>query len=226
MTEATATAPAAGPSSTPAAAAPVTETAPAVAPVDPAAKLYPATKPAEPAKSVTEPAATSPEVTTAEKPKEPAPTEPAPLYALPEGFAPPASTKAIFDKALEGAKDGKVTLSPQQLVDLYHGMAKDANTVWQAQIAQIKTDNEAACKARFTAPQLAAHDTAVGWFASYDPAFRDYANNQLSDPRFVNAMRLIGEALQEDGLIPASTGGPSSGEKPKKTPAQRMGYAK
>lgn len=117
--------------------------------------------------------------------------------------------------------DGKFEVTPQKLVDVYVDLARDANTAWQKQIEQLNTDNEATCKARFTPEQLAASESAVGWFSSYEPSFREFAQRQLNDPVFVNAMRLVGEALQEEEFIPAAPPGPT-----KKTPAQIMGYDK
>lgn len=150
------------------------------------------------------------------------PAKEAPLFVLPEDFKPPESTVAKFMEAIKTATvDGKFEVTPQKLVDVYVDLARDANTAWQKQIEQLDTDNAAACKARFTPEQLAASESAVGWFASYEPSFRDFAKRQLNDPVFVNAMRLVGEALQEEEFIPAAAPGPS-----KKTPAQIMGYDK
>lgn len=106
-----------------------------------------------------------------------------------------------FTEAVGGKwADGKLSMSPQQVADLYVEMARDANTAWQAQIEKLNSDNEASCKARFSAEELKAAETAVGFFSSYEPAFRDFAKRQLNDPTFTNAMRMVGELLSEDEL--------------------------
>ena len=106
-----------------------------------------------------------------------------------------------FQDAIKGrVKDGNLTLKPQEVADLYVDLARDANNAWQKQVEKLNTDNEAACKARFSAEELSAAESAVGFFSSNEPAFRDFAKRQLNDPTFVNAMRLIGELLQEDSV--------------------------
>jgi hypothetical protein len=137
-------------------------------------------------------------------------------------LAPAAIEK--FDSALRPklSADGKVTVTPQEIADLFFDQARDASEAWKTQ----QSEQDAAWKAetlkRFSTAQLAARDTAIGFLSSVDPAFRELAKQFEHHPTFVNAMRTIGERLSEDtfeigGAPPAPA---------KKTPAQRMGYAK
>lgn len=215
-------APASGTSSTPP-AAPAAAAAPSASPT-PAPAAPAATEPSKPATPPTgsEPAKAdaTPPATPAE-PAKPTELEP-PLFTLPEDFKPPDTALAKFNTAIKSATvDGKLQLTPQQVVDMYVEQARDANAAWQRQVEQTDQDNKAACQARFTPTQLKASESAVGWFASFEPAFHDFAKRQLNDPVFVNAMRLIGESLQEDDFIPAAPPAPA-----KRTAAQRMGYEK
>lgn len=224
--------PAPGTSSTPP-AAPASAATPAAV-----AALYPSTSPktdppAEPAKPADAPVVTEPpkaeatpdEPVKAEPAKTDPPAEPAkaePLFTLPEDFKPPATAVTKFTTAISKAMvDGKLSLTPQQVVDMYVEQARDANAAWQAQIEQTDAANKAACQQRFSPQQLKAAESAVGWFSSFEPAFHDFSKRQLNDPVFVNAMRLIGESLQEDEFLPASPPGPT-----KRSPAEIMGYTK
>ena len=86
--------------------------------------------------------------------------------------------------------------------------ASDANARWTKQIEARNTENETACKSRFTPAQLSVAETAVGWASSLDPSFREFAKSQLNDPVFVNFMRAVGEKLSEDefeqGSLPST----------------------
>ena len=216
MAEAIATAPTTGTESTP----PVsTETV--VAPVAEATTTESATS------AVT---AESPQtVTTAEatqdgKPVEAVAEAPAPLFQLPEDLKVHPDSVSKFEAVLRQKlqPDGSLKLTGQEVVDLYAAQARDAAARWQTQIKQIDADNAAECKQRFTPSQLAAAETAVGFLSSYDTSIREWAKQQLNDPRFTNAMRLIGERLQEDTFERAGT----APQPDRRTAAQRMGYAK
>lgn len=209
-----------GTSSTPSAASAAATLYPSAKPTEaPAAAATPATPvsatAAEPAKPV-EPAA--PEV----KPAEPAPAD-APLFVLPEDFKPPETMVAQFADSVKGKLiDGKLQMTPQEVADLYVAMARGANADWQKQVEDTNKANEVACKSRFSAEELTAAETAVGWFSSFEPAFRDFSKRQLNDPTFTNAMRIVGELLSEDEFPDR----PATPAPAKKTPAQRMGYDK
>lgn len=223
MADTPTSAPASGPSSTPPAAPAAAAAAPS-APATPA-QTSGATAPTEPPKTASDPQTGSEPPQPGETPKDPANPAPAdtPLYTLPEDFTPPDAVRAKFDSAIKGAMvDGKLSMSPQQVSDLYVDLIRDANTVWQKQLKDLDAANLATCQKQFTPAQLSAAESAVGWASSYNPAFREFAQRQLNDPVFVGFMRLIGEALQEDEFIPAA---PPNGSG-KRTPAQRMGYAK
>ncbi len=216
-----ATAPAAtGTSSTP----PASPASDAVAPVA-AAPTTDAT-PTTPAPDAATPSVSSPADPAA--PQDAAPTaDPAPqaLFTLPEDvkLAPEATSK--FETFLKGklGADGKVTLTSQEVVDQFLEQARDANARWQQQIQDTDKANEAACKSRFTPAQLSAAETALGFAASFDPTFRDFAKRQLNDPTFVNFMRIVGERLTEDTFEVAGTPPPSAQPRSR---AERMGYAK
>lgn len=189
--------------------------------------------PAEPQKTTAEPAATTapsaepaPAKAAATEPAaaEPAKTDPpAALFEVPTDvkLAPEAVSK--FETLVKGAlkTDGTVALKPQDLLNAYVEQARDAHARWEKSLQDLNTSNEAACKQRFSAEQLSASETAVGFLSSFDPAFRDLAKRQLNDPTFVNAMRIVGERLSEDTF--EQGGRPPA---PKKTPAERMGYTK
>lgn len=189
----TATTEVAPPSSTPAVVAtPSPETPPKAeaAPVSP-----------EPAQA---PAAAQ-EVQPTAKPTE----EPKPLFTLPEHVKLPPEATSKFETFLKGKLvDGKVVLTSQEVVDQFIEQAADANARWMKQIEAKNTENEAACKSRFTPAQLSTAETAVGWASSMDPSFREFAKGQLNDPTFVNFMRAVGEKLSEDefemGTLPSA----------------------
>ena len=222
MADAPVTAPAAA-TSTPAAPAPVapapsTPAVAAAAPSTPAPATTPTSQPTAPVSTGTEAAPAATEGS--------APTEaPAPLFTLPEDvkLAPEALGK--FDAFLRGklSTDGKVSLTSQEVVDQFLTQAKDANERWAKQIQDTDAANAALCKSRFTPAQLSQAESAVGFFSSYEPGFHEFAKRQLNDPVFVNAMRIIGEKLSEDvfepGPVPVTTAS-------RKSPAERMGYAK
>src|SRR5579885_3623127 len=176
----------------------------------PAATTAPSAEPATAPAATTEPAAPEPPKTEA---------TPAPLFELPQDvkLAPEAVSK--FETFMKGAlkPDGTVALKPQDLLNAYVEQAKDAHARWEKSLQDLDASNAAACKQRFSAQQLSAAETAVGFLSSFDPAFRDLAKRQLNDPTFVNAMRLVGERLSEDTFEPA--GRPPA---PKKSPAERM----
>jgi hypothetical protein len=165
------------------------------------------------AETTMEPAATQ-EAT----PIEPTFTVPDDLKISPEAHA---SFTAFLKEKMQA--DGKLSLTSQEVLDQYVAQARDAQARWQKQIQDTDKANEAVCKQRFTPAQLAASETAVGFFSSFDPAFRDFAKRQLNDPVFVNAMRTVGERLSEDtfeigGTPPAPVG--------RKSAAERMGYTR
>lgn len=100
--------------------------------------------------------------------------------------------------------DGKLQVSPQEVVDLYYGMATQANADWQAQTVKLNSENEAACKARFSVEELSAAESGVAFVESrIQPGFRDFTKRQLNDPTLTALMVFIGESLQEDGFEPA-----------------------
>lgn len=136
-------------------------------------------------------------------------------------LAPEAVSK--FEAFVRGAlkPDGTVALKPQELLNAYADQARDAYTRWQKNITDLDAANATTCKERFSATQLSQAETAVGFLSSFDPTFRDLAKSQLNNPTFVNAMRLVGERLGEDTFETA--GRPPA---PKKSAAERMGYAK
>lgn len=179
---------------------PPTEVAPpSSTPAVDAKTVTPTTTPTSEAKTEV-----SPEVKAAPEAKqEVTPTEPSeptgPLFALPEDvkLAPEATTK--FETFLKAKLvDGKVVMTSQEVADHFIDQAKDANARWMKQIEAKNSENEAACKKRFTAAQLSQAESAVGWASSIDPGFREFAKGQLNDPVFVNFMREIGERLSED----------------------------
>lgn len=193
-----------------------------------------ASPPAEPQKSTAASAETSapaaepttaPAAATEPAAAEPAKAEaaPAPLFEIPADLkiAPEAVSK--FEAFVKGQlkADGTVALKPQALLDAYLDQARDAHARWEKSLQDLDASNAAACKQRFSAEQLSASETAVGFFSSFDPAFRDFAKRQLNDPTFVNAMRLVGERLGEDTFEQGGRPPP-----PAKSRAERMGYVK
>ena len=195
-------------SSTPttAATAPVTAPAPAPTTQPAAADSAPTTTPstAQPAPAATDspPATTAATADTAPKTDGTPATAPAtPTFTVPEDMklAPEAVTKFTdFVKGKTPTADGKVTLSPQEIVDLFADQARTAQQRWQTQLAAQDKAWEAESKARFSAPQLAAAETGIGFLTSYEPAFRELAKSYRNNPAFVNAMRIVGERLSED----------------------------
>lgn len=214
-----------GPNSTP-----TESTAPVAAEATPTAAAAPATSPTSSPNETPTSATVSPETqakTQASQEATPASeAPPAPLFKLPEDIklAPDATTKfEAFLRPKLGA-DGKLNLTAQEVMDHFATQARDTMARWQAQIEAKSQANEAACKQRFSAAQLGAAQTAVGFLSSFDPTFRELSQRQLNDPAFVNAMRIIGERLSEDSLevdghVPAPKG-------PVKSAAERMGYVK
>lgn len=182
----------AGTSSTPATGdvtVPVTPQPAAVAPT------APETKPTEPVTA--EPAKADPA-----NPAEPVKDEP--LFKLPDGvkLLPQAQTR--FENFVKGKlTDGKLMLTPQEVLDHYLEHAQELNTLWQTRQADLDKANTAECKQRFTPAQLAAAETGVGYLSSFEPQFREVAKAFLNHPTFVNAMRLVGERLSEDSFEPA-----------------------
>lgn len=183
------------PPAEPAGAAPST---PQAAPSDkPAADPVKATEGTASPEKPAEPDSAKPPV------KEPPPEEV--LFTLPDDFKPPEGMAKKFSEAVKGKwADGKLSMSPQQVADLYVELARDAGKAWDAQVKKLDTDNKAACEARFSAEELKAAEGAIGFFSSYEPGFRDFARRQLNDPTFTNAMRLVGELLSEDSLGPVT----------------------
>lgn len=106
----------------------------------------------------------------------------------------------------------------QGLVDLFAKQAQTAMGVWQAQQKAQNDAWEAECKTRFNAAQLAAAETGVGFLSSFDPQFREVAQQFKNHPSFVNAMRVVGERLSEDTF--ESGGSPPT--PPKKSRASIM----
>jgi hypothetical protein len=155
----------------------------------------------------------------------PAEDKPAPLFTLPEDMKLSSESVSKFETFLKGKTvDGKLTLTNQEVVDQFAAQARDAYVLWQKQQVDMDKANETLCKERFTPAQLSASETAIGFFTSFEPAFRDLAKRQLNDPVFVNAMRIIGERLSEDTFeIPGNA--PIVNAKGKSA-AERMGYTK
>jgi hypothetical protein len=190
-----------------------------------AATLYPNSQPstAEPAAKPAAAAEAAKPVVDAPKGSEPAqaaaaPQDVAPVdptaFTLPDDFKVGDTAKAKFTEALKsGLKDGKLTLTGQQIVDLYVSQARDAQSAWQDQIKSLDAANLAACKKGFTAEEISAAETAVGWMTSrFDPSFRDdYAKRQLNDPRFVRLMSMIHDAyIAEDTFEPGTKPSPAT----------------
>jgi hypothetical protein len=206
---------AAAPATTAKTAEPSTTTQPSTTPVTESPKPVETTVAKQDATPVTEPAKT-----------EPAKTEPTgPLFTLPTDLKLDDGAKATFEAFVKSKlqPDGKLSLTAQEVVDTYVAQARDAYTRWQKQIQDTDKANADTCKARFTPAQLAQSETAVGFFSSYDPQFREFAKSQLNSPVFVNAMRLVGERLSEDSFEPA---GNQPATPARRTPAERMGYVK
>jgi hypothetical protein len=165
--------------------------------------------------ATTAPSTDSPAVSTAPVIAAPATDGSAPLFTLPDDvkLAPEATSK--FESFLKGklSTEGKVVMTSQEVVDQFLEQGRDANARWHKQIQDTDKANEAVCKERFTPAQLSAAETAIGFAASYDPAFRDFAKRQLNDPVFVNFMRNIGERLSEDTFEIAGSPPPPQNKK-------------
>ena len=196
---------AAGTSSTPT-EAPASEAAPAATTTETPVETAPVEKPVEQVE--TKPVETKPAET--EKPAEPEIT-----FKIPEGMKLPTESEAKF-KAFLKAKmaDGKLNLSPQDFVDHYAEQAKDAHARWLAQVAAEDKAWEAESKRIFSKDQLAAAEVGVGFFANFDPAWRDFSKSMRNHPTFVNAMRVVGESLAEDRHLGVDSARP--------TPAKRQ----
>ena len=95
-------------------------------------------------------------------------------------------------------KDGIVSMSPQDVVDLFVEQARDSYSAWQTQATVQDKAWETESQARFTKAQLASAETGVGFLSSFEPAFRELVKSFSNHPSFVNAMRVIGERLSED----------------------------
>jgi hypothetical protein len=200
-------------SNTPSAPAPAAAAAPAAAPTPspapvPAVTTAPSQTtpdPASPAPAAADPTP-APAATTADTaPK----TDPAPQAAAPvaPAFTVPDDLK-LAPTALDKFKgflasktpdaEGKITLTAQELVDVYADQARTAQQRWVSELTAQNKTWEAESKARFTPAQLAAAETGVGLLTSQEPAFRELAQSFRNHPAFVNAMRVIGERLSED----------------------------
>lgn len=133
----------------------------------------------------------------------------------------------MVSKFTEFAKTLADPKQAQGVADLYVGLARDANTAWQKQIESVDRSNLETCKRVFNAEELAAAETAVGFFSTYNPGFRDFAKRQLNDPLFTLVMRYVGEQLSEDAI-----GNPSLPTKPTDTrplrerAAEALGYSR
>lgn len=192
----------AGTSSTPAAADP------AATPAAPSTPT-PAADPAKPAAAATG----SPATPDPAKPAEAKPAEYVRTFKLPKDMKISDEAQASFDEFMKAGKLGQ-----QDIVDHFAAQARLANTAWQAQQKAQNDAWEAECKTRFNAAQLAAAETGVGFLSSFDPQFRDIAQQFKNHPSFVNAMRVVGERLSEDTF----EGGGRPPTAPKKSAASIM----
>lgn len=130
---------------------------------------------------------------------------------------------AKFTEFAKALPDKKLA---QGVANLYVEMARDANAAWQKTVEDTDKANAAACKAQFAPEELAAAETAVGWFSSFDPKFREVAKRQLNDPVFTNAMRLVGELLSEDDLGKPEPAPPAADKRPLRERAAEKLYGK
>lgn len=152
-------------------------------------------KPADPPK--VDPPADPPKADAALK-ADPPPAD-APLFQLPDDLKVAPEARSKFETAIKGkTKDGRLDLTPQDVVDLYAEQARDAYKQWETQVAQQDASWKAESEKRFSKEQLAAAETGVGFLSSFDPTFRDLTKGIANHPSFVNAMRVIGERLSED----------------------------
>jgi hypothetical protein len=148
-----------------------------------------------------------------------------PLFKLPEDVKLADAAVAKFDASVRPllGPDGKLSLTPQQLADLFVDQARDGQVRWQQQITEQNAAWEAESRQRFSTQQLAAAETGVGFLSSFDPAFRELSREFKNNPTFVNAMRVVGERLSEDKFEIDGTPAPAA---QKRSRAQVMGYAK
>lgn len=186
-----------GTSSTPVEGAQPTAVTPSVEtkPTEPA-KAAEGAKPTEPAKPVE---AKPPETKTEPTKTEVTPPADAPLFKLPEDMQLAPETVTRFETMVKGKlKDGALQLTPQDLVDLYAGEAREAYKSWEQQIVAQDQAWKTESEKRFNKDQLAAAETGVGFLSSFDPQFRELTKGIANHPAFVNVMRVIGERLSED----------------------------
>lgn len=219
-------------SSTPTAVAPAAVTPPTstqtATPAAPAAssETTPSTATAQPAKTDSTPVTPAATADTAPKTDATQAAAPAkPTFKLPDDMklAPEAVTKFTeFVEAKTPDSEGKFTLTAQELVDVFADQARGASQRWQTQLAAQDKKWETESKSRFTAPQLAAAETGIGFLTSYEPSFRDLAKSYRNNPAFVNAMRVVGELLSEDTFLTGTAAPPTT----QKSRAERMGYVK
>lgn len=171
----------------------------------PSASSEPVAQPAAATSTVAQPSAAQPTAAAA-----PAAT-PAPLFTLPEDLKIDPASVSKFDGVLRSKLvDGKLNLTGQDIVDLYADQARDAQARWQAQMVAQDKEWEQQSRTRFTAAQLAAAETGIGFLTSRQLAnaekagvkdsmpFRDLAKQFRNNPDFVEAMRIVGESLAED----------------------------
>lgn len=171
------------------------------APADTATK--PADKPADtPAdKSTAAPDKgkdTDPSAKPADKPTD---DKAAPLFKPPEGvtLAPEAAT--AFEAAIKPhLVDGKVTLTPQQVADMFFAQAKSASDRWQASLTKQDQAWAAESRARFSKAQMDASEVGIGWLRSMDPQAVEVMKGIINHPSIRNALRAIGESLSEDSF--------------------------
>lgn len=170
------------------AAAPVATPAPTPEPVTPAVKA------AEPVAATADPPtdAATPEPT-------PAPA-PVPAFKLPDDLKVDKRGVEKFDafiKAKAGA-DGKLSVTAQDVVDLYADQARDGFQRWQEQIAAKDAAWATESKKHFDARELSISQAAVAYSESQFPGFRDLAKTLLNHPGFVSLALMAGRQLNED----------------------------
>jgi hypothetical protein len=203
-TSSTPTAAASAPAAAPASATPTPPVAPA-APAAASPDTTPASATPTPAKTDSTPATDAPKADTAVKTE----SKPviAPEFTLPTDLtlAPEAVEKFKGFLASKTPVDGKITLTAQELVDVYADQARTASQRWQAQLTQQDKTWEAESKQRYSPAQLAAAETGVGFLSSFDPAWRELSKSFRNHPVFVNAMRIVGERLSEDEFLTSNT---------------------
>lgn len=197
-------------SSTPTTAAAASVTAPATDTTQPVAvstETTPVPAPSTPAATDSPPATTATTADTAPKTETKAPA-PEVAFTVPDDLklAPEAIDK--FKSFVSGKTpnaEGKITLTPQEIVDVFAEQSRGAYSRWQSQMTAQDKAWEAESKARFSAPQLKAAETGIGFLTSFEPSFRELAKGYRNNPSFVNAMRIVGERLSEDTFEVAGT---------------------